>query len=425
MTAAANQHIEAALELPDELVPVFEPAPGTVRVRGAYGGRGSGKTRTFALMAAVRGYQLAQSGQRGVILCGREFQNSLDESSMEEVKIAILSEPWLAAFYDIGEKYIRTRCGSIRFIFAGLRHNLDSIKSKARILLCWLDEADPISEVAYRKLIPTIREAGSELWVTWNPEIEGSPTDQRFRKNSDDDMIVVEIQWWHNPWFKDTALAAERERDERNLEPDMYAHVWEGEYLKNSEAQILRKKVRVAEFVARKSWDGPYHGLDFGFSQDPTAAVRCWIDDDRLMVDFEGGDVGLELDETAEFLINRIPGLQDVEIRADSARPESISYLRRKDPAGKRPHLPRIKSVEKWKGSVEDGIKFLRSFREIVIHPRCRALIKETRKYSYKVDRLSGEVTSIIIDADNHYIDALRYALAPIIKRKRKRAGAW
>ena len=126
----------AQLELPPKLIPVFE---GEARYRGAYGGRGSGKTRSFALMAAVRGYQLSMEGKTGVIVCGREFMNSLQESSFAEVKAAIESEDWLAAHYEIGEKYIRTKDRRIEFVFIGLRHNLDSIKSKARIHLIWVD----------------------------------------------------------------------------------------------------------------------------------------------------------------------------------------------------------------------------------------------------------------------------------------------
>ena len=96
----------ATLRIPPKLIPVFT---GKARYRGAYGGRGSAKTRTFAIMAAVRGYVLAEAGKSGVIVCGREFQNSLDESSMAEVKAAIASIDWLADYYDIGEKYIRTK----------------------------------------------------------------------------------------------------------------------------------------------------------------------------------------------------------------------------------------------------------------------------------------------------------------------------
>ncbi|WP_038931189.1 phage terminase large subunit, partial [Yersinia pestis] len=81
----------------------------------------------------------------------------------------------LNAFFDIGEKYIRTKDRRISYVFCGLRHNLDSIKSKARILLAWIDEAESVSEMAWRKLTPTVRgDDESEIWVTWNPEVRGS-----------------------------------------------------------------------------------------------------------------------------------------------------------------------------------------------------------------------------------------------------------
>ena len=151
----------ARLELPPKLIPVFA---GQARFRCAYGGRGSGKTRTFAKMTAVRGYQWSKAGEEGIILCGREFMNSLDESSMAEIKAAIRSEPWLDAHYDIGEKYIRTRDGRIEYKFVGLRHNLDSVKSKARVRLLWVDEAEPVTETAWQKAIPSVREDDSEIW---------------------------------------------------------------------------------------------------------------------------------------------------------------------------------------------------------------------------------------------------------------------
>ncbi|MGM0783891.1 MAG: PBSX family phage terminase large subunit [Pseudomonadota bacterium] len=216
------------VKLPPKLVPVF--AAPNKRYRGAYGGRGSGKTRSFAKMAAIRGYQLAMEGKSGLILCGREFMNSLDESSMSEVKAAIQSEPWLAAHYDIGEKYIRTRDRRIEFAFAGLRHNLDSIKSKARIHILWVDEAEPVSDKAWLKVIPTVREHGSEIWVTWNPERESSATHQRFRVDPPQDSVIVEMNWRDNPWFPDV-LNQERLEDKRKR-PDQYDHVWEGDFVK-------------------------------------------------------------------------------------------------------------------------------------------------------------------------------------------------
>ena len=159
------------LPIPAKLAPLFTAV--NKRYRCSHGGRGSAKTRTFALMTAVKAYQSMMNGESGVVLCAREFMNSLEESSMQEVKQAILSVPWLAANFDIGEKYIRTIDKSVNYVFCGLRHNLDSIKSKARILLCWVDEAESVSEIAWQKLTPTVREEGSEIWVTWNPERDG------------------------------------------------------------------------------------------------------------------------------------------------------------------------------------------------------------------------------------------------------------
>lgn len=371
-------------------------------------------------MTAVKAYQAAANGESGVILCAREFMNSLEESSMEEVKQAIRAVPWLAANFDIGEKYIRTLDKRVSYVFCGLRHNLDSIKSKARILLCWVDEAESVSEIAWQKLSPTVREAGSEIWVTWNPERDGSPTDKRFRKDSGDDCITVEMNYTDNPWFPDV-LEGERKSDQRRLDDQTYAWVWDGAYRENSEAQILAGKYLVDEFTPGDGWDGPYYGIDWGFSQDPTTGVKCWVNDDRLWIEYEAGKVGLENDDIAKFMIDRLPGIEEHAVRADSARPETISHVRQNG-NGRRQNLPRIEGVEKWKGSVEDGISHLRSYKEIVIHPRCTQWLKEARLYSYKVDRLTGDVLTDIVDANNHFIDGTRYALAPLIKRQTKGA---
>lgn len=205
------------IQLPTKLVELFS---GEARYRVAYGGRGSGKSRGFAKMAAVRGLMLAMEGKSGIILCGREFQNSLDESSMQEVKAAIASEPVLSAAYDVGERYIRIREGypsKIEFKFAGLRHNIDSIKSKSHIHVLWVDEAEPVSETAWLKIIPTVREHGSEIWVSYNPERDFSATHKRFRENPPDFAKIVEINWRDNPWFPDV-LNKERLSDKKRSE---------------------------------------------------------------------------------------------------------------------------------------------------------------------------------------------------------------
>ncbi|QEK93992.1 PBSX family phage terminase large subunit [Achromobacter insolitus] len=405
----------AEIQLPPKLIPVFS---GAARYRGAKGGRGSAKTRSFALMTAVRAYMFAQAGVSGVILCGREYMNSLEDSSMEEVKQAIRSVPWLDAYFEIGEKFIRTRSRRVSYTFTGLRHNLDSIKPKARVLIAWIDEAENVSAIAYQKLLPTVRENDSEVWLTWNSELDGSPTDLRFVKNPPPNSKIVELNYTDNPWFPDV-LEQERRNDRERLDDQTYAWIWDGAYRENSEAQILAGKYRVAEFDPAAGWDGPYFGLDWGFSQDPTAGVKLWVHDHRLWVEYEAGKIGLENDDIAEFMIARLPGIEQHVTRADSARPETISHVKSKGRDGQRANLPRLQGVEKWKGSVEDGIAHLRSYKEIVIHPRCVQTLREARLYSYKVDRLTGDVLTDIVDANNHYMDAMRYALQPMIKRKR------
>ena len=236
----------ARIELPPKLIPVFS---GEADVRGAYGGRGSGKTMSFAKMAAVYAYKRAMEGRQGIILCCRQFMNSLDDSSLEEVKRAIESEPWLEPFFDIGEKYIRTTDGRVAFKFSGLDRNISSVKSKSRILLCWVDEAEPVSDSAWATLIPTLREEDSELWVTWNPERKGSATDERFKKSSDPRYKIVEINWRDNPRFPDK-LNRDRLRDQEER-PEDYDHVWEGDYKSLVSGAIYGVQLRKAREEGR------------------------------------------------------------------------------------------------------------------------------------------------------------------------------
>ena len=403
--AAAQPELEAEIRLPPKLKPLFDIKRGGVDYRGSHGGRGSAKSFSFALMAAVFGYVDPLR-----ILVVREYHTSIKESFHAELKAAILTVPWLAHHYDIGVDYLRGANGT-EFIFRGLHNNLGNIRSLSKIDLTIAEEAEDITDDAWLALEPTVlRQPGSEIWVIWNPCLDGSATDQRFIKNCPPDARIVEMNHDDNPYFP-APLEKLRQREQERLDPATYAHIWEGQYLENSDSQVLHGKVRVAEFTAKKEWQGPYHGADWGFAHDPTAAVRCWIHDESLYVDYEAGRVGLELDHTAKYLQDGIPGIELHVIRSDSARPETISYL-------KRHGLPNCTAVKKWPGSVEDGITHLRSYKEIVIHPRCRQTIKETRLYSYKVDRNTGDIMPIIVDAHNHYMDALRYAVSPLIKHK-------
>lgn len=336
----------ARIELPPKLIPVFA---GEADVRGAYGGRGSGKTRSFAKMVAVRGYMYGMQGISGMLLCARQFMNSLEDSSLEECKRAIEEEPWLAAYYDIGEKYIKSRDGRIWFAFAGLDRNIASIKSKGRILLCWVDEAEPVVNGAWSTLIPTLREEGdgwsAELWVTWNPKRKGSPTDKRFRQTKDARYKVAEINWRDNPKFP-AVLERARQRDLEN-NPEEYDHIWEGAY-GNIAGSILGRWVSEAERKGRVN-DGIVYdpggapievSSDLGFRD--TASWWYW---QRLPGGFHvlkyEGDSGLDADDW-------IPRIQD-SIRGLGARLGKI-WL---------PHDARAKTFQSKHTTAE---KFLEAF---------------------------------------------------------------
>ena len=405
-----TQLTEIQIDIPQKIAQNFSQ-PGLHRI--FRGGRGSAKTMSLAKMTAVRGVELLHAGRTGVILASRERLNSLDESSMEEIKTAIRTTPGLAAYYEIGEKFIRSRCGRIKYVFAGLRQNLDSIKSKSRILLNWSDEAETISDIAWQKLLPTLREDGVENWISFNPESPESATWLNFVENPPPATVETEINWRDNPWFPAT-LEAQR-LDCLTRRPEIYDHIWEGAHRIFTDAQIFAGYFAVDDFEVTDSWHGPYYGLDFGFSQDPTAAVECWVSDNRLYVRREAGKIKLDIDDTPAFLDSHMPDLARHVVYADSARPESISYL-------KRHGIPRCEGVIKWSGSVEDGIEFMKTFDKIVIHPDCTETAREFRLYSYKIDRLTEQILPKIVDAFNHYIDAIRYALSPMI-RKRGSAG--
>jgi phage terminase large subunit len=159
-----------------------------------------------------------------------------------------------------------------------------------------------------------------------------------------------------------------------------------------------------------------YFGADWGFSVDPTVLVRCFIgrfdengevvpdymNGDTLFIDMERYQVGCEIDNTPA-LFKQIPGSQDWPMTADSARPETISYMQRNG-------FPRIQPSVKGQGSVEDGIEFMKNF-DIVVHPRCPHTIDELSQYAYKIDKKTNEVLPVLEDKKNHVIDAVRYAL--------------
>jgi len=344
------------------------------------------------------------------VLCARELQNSIGES-VHRLLSDQIEAMGLSRHYDVQQQGIYGRNGS-EFIFAGIKTNPTRIKSAERISICWVEEAEKVSERSWTILIPTIREDNSEIWVTLNPDEELDPTWQRFVVNPPPDSVVRAFNWHQNPWFPD---ALRREKDYLyRVDAEAAEHVWGGHCRQNASSQIFRGKYLVEAFAPPSpdtgaSWDGPYFGADWGFAQDPTVLVKCWLGEDarKLYVEDEVYRIGLELDDTGP-TFERVSGVTQRVVRADSSRPETISHVRNHSQL-------RIEPAEKWKGSVEDGIAWLRSRETIVIHPRCRHAIEEARLYSYKVDRLTNDVLPEVVDRHNHVWDAIRYALEPLI----------
>lgn len=398
--------VESNLTLPAFAEMLFEPA----RYKVLYGGRGGGKSWAIARALLILAHQRPLR-----VLCTREHQVSIRDS-VHRLLTDQIHAMGMHGAYQVTRGEIRNRVQGSVFLFEGLRHNIANIKSMEGVDIAWVEEAERISEASWKILIPTIRKEGSEIWVSFNPDQDDDPTYKRFIASPPDSAVVRKVGWRDNPWFP-AELRAEMEHDFR-VDPDAAAHVWGGECRKETDAQVLKGKWQVEEFEPEDSWDGPYHGADWGFANDPTVLVRCWIGNRTLYVEREAHKVGLELDDTAGYFQQHVPGCENYTIRSDSARPETISYLRRHG-------LPLVEAAPKWHGSVEDGVAHLRSYDRIVIHPRCIHTIKEARFYSYKVDRRTGDVLPEIADAWNHCIDAIRYALTPLHRQNQKRAGTW
>lgn len=387
------------IDFPEYFRPYFGPA----RYKGLYGGRGSAKSHCFAGLGVLRCAE--REGFR--LVCVREIQRSIQDSvkRLIEDKIGAFG---LSGFFTATESEIRGRNGSL-IIFRGMQnHTSASIKSLEGFDAAWIEEAQTISRKSLDLLTPTIRKAGSEVWASWNPEDASDPIDVDFRQHPPEGAIVKLVNHDDNPWFPEE-LRADMERD-RKRDPDKYAHVWLGQYRSLSEARVFRDwRVGALDVPERAVW---FYGMDFGFSADPTAALRCcMIDDETMYIDAEAYAQGVPTDDLPK-LLAELPEATKWPIRADSARPETIDYLRRHG-------FPKIRGAKKGKGSVEDGVSFLQGL-EIVIHPRCEATIREFRNYAYKTDPRTGEVLPVIEDRNNHAIDALRYAVEGL-HRKGKR----
>ena len=219
---------------PASLEFLFAPA----RYKVLYGGRGGAKSW------GVARYLLIAAGQRKMrVLCAREFQASISES-VHALLSEQIGELGLSHLYEIQKTAIIGKNGS-EFLFAGLRHNIASIKSKEGVDVVWVEEAQTVSKASWDTLIPTIRKDGSEIIVTFNPELDTDETYRRFVKNPPPGAVVRKINWSENPWFPDV-LRAEKDHL-KETDPDAYLTVWEGHCRQALDGAIYARELRAAQ----------------------------------------------------------------------------------------------------------------------------------------------------------------------------------
>jgi phage terminase large subunit len=403
----------ATIKLPEVFTPLLDVR---ARYKAFYSGRGCGKSTAFAIATVLRAMDESLR-----IICVREVQKTIKESVKYDIEKVI---HWfgLENVFHITANTITSAAGS-HFVFEGLQSIYAArIQSLSDFDIVWVEEAQSISARSLNTLIPTIRKNGSELWFAWNPYSPKDPVDKMFR-NTDiaDQPVPPELQKYYDQWavvrcisqadIKDlfpSVIKVEMERD-RVRDPDLWRHVWDGGYSFRSDSSVF-KNWRVGAMAVPNDAT-PYYGADWGFSIDPTVLVRCYLfpDDRVLYVDAEVGGVGIEIDKTPAFFATIATGPDDPlhprlwPIMADSARPETISYVQRHG-------YPQIKRARKGPGSIEEGIEFIKSF-DVLINPNCKRVIDEFTYYSFERDKKTEEILPKLEDDHNHTIDAVRYAV--------------
>jgi phage terminase large subunit len=371
------------------------------RFKAAYGGRASAKSHSFAEIMLAR--MTLDPDLQSVVV--RKFRQSLTNSAQLLLKNKV-DDLGLSAEFEVQSTQIKRQGGRGFIAFKGLQdHTAESVKSFENFGICWVEEATELDQRSLDMLIPTIRAPGSEVWFTWNPDQPEDPVDRFFRgDNPPKRAIIKAVSFRDNPFLSEES----KEDEQRDLasDPEKHEWIWNGGYNVKSDAVIFSGRWRTG-IIDTANWDGPYYGADWGFANDPTAAVEVWLSGNQVYISRESYSYRLEIDRTAKRWMQDIPGIEKHHIRADNSRPESINLVSRMG-------IPMVKGCEKWPGCVEDGIEWLRA-QEIIIHPDCVNMQMEAKRYRYKQNR-GGDVLPGIVDADNHLWDCVRYALQPRIQ---------
>lgn len=220
-------------EFPEKLQPLFEPMRYKILKGGRGGAKSWGIARALLLIGTTRPIR---------VVCAREFQMAISQSvhALLSDQIAAMG---LSSFYDVIKAEIRGINGT-QFLFAGLHHNVQNIKSLEGCDICWVEEAQAVSPSSWNTLIPTIRKAGSEIWISFNPNLESDPTYQRFVVKPPKNSTLITVNWQDNPWFPQVLLDEKNDLMERDY--DQYLNVWEGHCKVTLDGAIFANEIRAA-----------------------------------------------------------------------------------------------------------------------------------------------------------------------------------
>ncbi|CAB4123273.1 phage_term_2, phage terminase, large subunit, PBSX family [uncultured Caudovirales phage] len=262
------QEAKAKARFPAKLKCLFEPAKSRYRI--LYGGRGGSKSWNIARALLLKGCEKPTR-----VLCAREFQTSIKDS-VHKLLCDQIYALGLEAHYEVTERTIRGLNGT-EFIFVGIKNNTNNVKSIEGIDICWVEEAQSVSPNSWNVLVPTIRKADSEIWVSFNPELPTDETWKRFVLSPPENAVVQKINWSDNPWFPEVLDLERRALQGRDIEA--YNNVWEGIPRQTVDGAIFAKEVTMAELEGRIC-NVPYDAtkmvhavFDLGWA-DQTA---CWI----------------------------------------------------------------------------------------------------------------------------------------------------
>jgi PBSX family phage terminase large subunit len=255
---------------------VFEPLLAAARYKGAYGGRGSGKSHFFGELIV----ETCQAERGTLAVCIREAQRTLAQSSKRLIESKIASLGVGNGFRIFSDKIATPGDGII--IFRGMQdHTSESIKSLEGFGIAWVDEAQTLSARSLSLLRPTIRTQGSELWASWNPRRKSDAIDDFFRAKRPAGAILVNANWRDNPWFP--AVLEDERRLDRSRYPDRYDHIWEGDYVRAFEGAYfasMLSEARTQGRIGKVTADPllPHRAfIDIGGSGATADAFTIWI----------------------------------------------------------------------------------------------------------------------------------------------------